>query len=89
MIDVRERPRFSVDRASSQQRCAARATLIECPPLGPGNYVLLRRDAEGGARWLGSGRLVSETPLLNLAVIRRRGAECGANEVQWFASVGS
>lgn len=88
MVDVRERSHFS-GCALPAEGCAARATLIECPPLGPGNYVLLRRDAEGRATWLGSGRLISHAPSLNLAVIRRRGAELGANEVHWFASAES
>jgi hypothetical protein len=89
MIEFRERSRFCVNRTMSSERRAERASLIECPPLGPGNYVLVRRDAEGRTTWLGSGRLVSQAPSLNLAVIRRRGAELGANEVQWFASTGS
>jgi hypothetical protein len=89
MIELRGRSRFCVTRMSLAERRAERASLIECPPLGPGNYVLVRRDAEGRATWLGSGRLVSQAPSLNLALIRRRGAELGANEVQWFESTAS
>jgi hypothetical protein len=70
-------------------RSPAKATLIGCPPIGPGNYVLLRRGGGGDATLLGMGRLVSDTPSLNLALIRRRGAELGANEVHWFASADS
>jgi hypothetical protein len=56
-------------------------SLIECPMLAAGNYVLVRRDANGDRAVLAIGSAVLEAPSLNLAEIRRRGAELGANEV--------
>jgi hypothetical protein len=56
-------------------------TLIECPPLPQASYVLVRREADGRriALHVGLGR--SGTATLNLAQVRRRGAQLGANEV--------
>jgi hypothetical protein len=56
-------------------------SLIECPPLPQVSYVLVRREADGGrvALHVGLGR--SETATLNLAQVRQRGAQLGANEV--------
>jgi hypothetical protein len=56
-------------------------TLIECPPLPPTGYVLVRRDAEGRRTPLRIGVGSSDAPTLNLAEIRQRGAAAGANEV--------
>ena len=88
MNDARECSRFAARLTLLPPSRAASATLLACPPLNPGNYVLVRREPEGGATLLALGRLVSHTPSLNLAMIRRRGAELGANEVHWFASGG-
>jgi hypothetical protein len=56
-------------------------SLIECPALAVGNYVLVRRDANGDREVLSIGSAIQDAPSLNLAEIRRRGAELGANEV--------
>lgn len=84
MNDTRSCLRLVAPGSPSPSRPAI-ATLLECPPLGPGNYVLVRRHADG-AVILQLGRLASDAPSLNLALIRRRGAELGANEVHWFAA---
>jgi hypothetical protein len=55
--------------------------LVECPPLPAANYVLVRREANGRRQILSIGRVSDAAPSLNLAVIRRRGAELGADEV--------
>ncbi len=55
--------------------------LVECPPLPAANYVLVRRDSNGRPHALSIGRTTSSVPSLNLAELRHRGAELGANEV--------
>jgi hypothetical protein len=55
--------------------------LLECPPLPAANYVLVRRRANGRAEALSIGRVGNGAPSLNLAEIRQRGAELGADEV--------
>lgn len=59
-------------------------TLIGCPPVGRGNFILLKREPGGGATLLAMGRLQQDCETLNLAHIRRLGAELGANEVHLF-----
>jgi hypothetical protein len=58
--------------------------LIECPPLPKSTYVLARREADGRLTTLhiGVGRDDAET--LNLARVRQRGAQLGANEVHVY-----
>ncbi len=56
-------------------------SLIECPALASGNYVLVRRQANGERTALAIGSAIQDAASLNLAEIRRRGAELGANEV--------
>jgi hypothetical protein len=56
-------------------------SLVECPAIPAGNYVLVHRDAEGRRLVLAIGRVGNTAASLNLAEIRRRGAELGANEV--------
>lgn len=56
-------------------------SLIECPMLHRGTYVLVRRDAAGRRFALRVGATEHEAPSLNLADIRRRGAQLGADEV--------
>jgi hypothetical protein len=55
--------------------------LIECPPLPAAGYVLVRRDEAGRRMPLRIGVAASDAPTLNLAEIRQRGAQTGANEV--------
>lgn len=56
-------------------------SLVECPALVAGNYVLVRRDDKGDRAVLAIGSASHDAASLNLADIRRRGAELGANEV--------
>jgi len=56
-------------------------SLIECPELIAGNVILVRREADGSCRALRIDRATSLAPSLNLAAIRRRGAQLGAHEV--------
>lgn len=55
--------------------------LLECPPMPAVNYVLVRRTANGRAEALSIGRVCHGAPSLNLAELRQRGAELGADEV--------
>jgi hypothetical protein len=56
-------------------------SLVDCPAVPAGNYILVHRDAEGRRLVLAIGRVGNTAASLNLAEIRRRGAELGANEV--------
>lgn len=55
--------------------------LLDCPPMPAVNYVLVQRTANGRAEALSIGRVNHGAPSLNLAEIRQRGAELGADEV--------
>lgn len=55
--------------------------LVDCPELPAANFVLARRDADGRRIILAIGRVMSACATLNLAEIRQRGAQLGANEV--------
>lgn len=67
--------------ASGQRYVHTIYSLIECPELPAGNYVLVRRTAEGRRIALAVGRATHAAASLNLAEIRQRGAQLGANEV--------
>lgn len=56
-------------------------SLVECPALPSGNYILVRRDENGDRTVLAIGSATHDAASLNLADIRHRGAELGANEV--------
>lgn len=56
-------------------------SLIECPELQSGTYILARRGADGRRVALAIGRTAHEAASLNLAEIRHQGALIGANEV--------
>lgn len=56
-------------------------TLLDCPALSSANIVLVKRDDAGQRTVLDIGRLGINSPTLNLAEIRQRGASIGANEV--------
>ena len=56
-------------------------SLVECPAVACGNYVLVRRAPTGVKMVLGMSRVPTSEPSLNLAQIRVRGATLGANEV--------
>lgn len=64
-------------------------SLVECPAMPAGNYVLVHRDGNGARTVLAIGRVSNEAASLNLAEIRRRGAELGANEVHIHLLAGS
>jgi hypothetical protein len=55
--------------------------LIECPPLPRASYILVHRDAHGRCSALRVGVGGNDAPTLNLAEVRRQGAQAGANEV--------
>lgn len=67
--------------ASGQRYVHTIYSLIECPEMPAGNYVLVRRTPEGRRIALAIGRAVHAAASLNLAEIRQRGAQLGANEV--------
>lgn len=56
-------------------------SLLECPELSSGTFVLVHRDEQGRREVRSIGRLVNSVPSLNLADVRQRGATLGANEV--------
>lgn len=56
-------------------------TLVDCPALTTGNVILVKRDKAGQRTALDVGILGPNSPSLNLAEIRQRGATMGANEV--------
>lgn len=56
-------------------------SLFDCPPVGIANYVLVRRDGRAIRTVLAIGRVAGEAASLNLAEIRQRGAQLGADEV--------
>jgi hypothetical protein len=60
-------------------------SLIECPPFPKASYILVRRDRRGRRAALHIGLGQSEAPTLNLAQVRQRGAQLGANEVHVLA----
>jgi len=55
--------------------------LFDCPTLPEANYILVRRDPNGERTALRVGRTTHEAPTLNLAEVRHRAAQLGANEV--------
>lgn len=55
--------------------------LISCPTLPTSNYMLVKRDDDGEVEVLAIGHLSNSATSLNLAEVRRRGAELGASEV--------
>jgi hypothetical protein len=56
-------------------------SLVECPALPQGNYVLVHRDSRGSRTVLSVGRLTHDASTLNLAELRHQGSMLGANEV--------
>jgi len=56
-------------------------SLIECPPLPQAVYLLVARDKSGRRHVLSIDAGESDAPTLNLARVRQRGAQLGANEV--------
>lgn len=67
--------------ASGRRYGHAVYSLIECPPLPNSNYLLVRRTSHGRRDVLHIDRCSKNAPTLNLARLRQRGAQLGANEV--------
>lgn len=67
--------------ASGQRYVHTIYTLLDCPALSSGNIILVNRDAAGQRAILDVAVLGPNSPSLNLAEIRQRGATLGANEV--------
>ncbi|MGD9671752.1 MAG: hypothetical protein AB7U75_22350 [Hyphomicrobiaceae bacterium] len=67
--------------ASGQRYVHTIYTLLDCPALSSGNIILVNRDETGQRTILDIGVLPANSPTLNLADIRHRGANLGANEV--------
>jgi hypothetical protein len=59
-------------------------SLIECPPLPKATFILVRCDADGWRAPLHVGLASEGSATLNLARIRHRGAQLGANEVHVY-----
>lgn len=78
--DLAERFHFWIG-ASGRRYVHTIYSLVECPTLPAGNYILAHRDTEGRRIVLAVGRVGNAAASLNLAEIRRRGAQLGANEV--------
>ncbi len=55
--------------------------LLECPALPAANYILVSRAPGTRRKVLSIGRVRHSAPSLNLAEIRQKGAELGADEV--------
>jgi len=67
--------------ASGQRYVHTIYSLLECPALSSGNVILVGRDEDGQRTILDIAVLGINSPSLNLADIRQRGATLGANEV--------
>jgi hypothetical protein len=78
--DIAERFHFW-SGASGRRYVHTIYSLVECPAIPAGNYILVHRDAHDRQLVLAVGRVGHSAASLNLAEIRRRGAELGANEV--------
>lgn len=63
--------------------------LLECPDLPNANIVLVRRHTSGRAEVMHIGRVEEGATSLNLANVRRRSAQLGANEVHVHLLAGS
>ena len=55
--------------------------LFECPPVEAANYILVKRHIDGQRTVISIGRAIHAIGTLNLAEIRLRSAQLGANEV--------
>jgi hypothetical protein len=67
--------------ASGQRYVHTIYTLLDCPALSSGNVILVNRDESGRRAIVDICVLPANSPTLNLAEIRHRGATLGANEV--------
>lgn len=78
--ETRERFHFWMG-ASGKRYVHTVYNLLDCPALPAGNYVLVKASPTGQRTVLSIGRVTHQAQTLNLAELRRRGAELGANEV--------
>lgn len=67
--------------ASGERYVHSVFSLIGCPELPKAVYILVRHDQHGRRTALRVGRTGHDSESLNLAEIRHRGAQLGANEV--------
>lgn len=67
--------------ASGERYVHSVYALTWCPELPDGNYLLVHRGEDGTRRVLNVGRMSRHSPSLNLAELRQKGADLGANEV--------
>lgn len=63
-------------------------SLLECPPLGPSAYLLVRRGTDGRRDILASGTVEHSHAPANLATVRYQAACLGANEVHVASTAG-
>ena len=63
--------------------------LFDCPPVEGANYILVKRHSDGHRTVVSIGRATSKVGTLNLAEIRLRSAQLGANEVHIHLLAGS
>jgi hypothetical protein len=81
-VKINEANRFHFWTGASGKRYVHTVyELLECPPLPAANYVLVRREPGARRKVLCIGRVGNTAATLNLAEIRQRGAELGADEV--------
>lgn len=67
--------------ASGERYLHSVYSLLDCPALPKATYIMVRCDRGGTRRPLRIGQTVEDTHSLNLAHLRRLGAQLGANEV--------
>jgi hypothetical protein len=81
-VDEADGQEFRFWTGSSGQRYVHSVfSLIGCPELPPAVYALFHCDSNGKRTILRVARIEHDAPSLNLAEIRHRGAQLGANEV--------
>lgn len=56
-------------------------SLMECPIIPKANYILVRSEDDGNKAALRIGRTIENACSLNLAHLRQKAAQLGANEV--------
>lgn len=56
-------------------------SLLDCPILPKANYIMVCYNEDGNRTPLRIGKTVEEANSLNLAYLRKRGAQLGANEI--------
>ncbi len=67
--------------ASGRRYLHSAYSLLECPVMPKANYILVGRDANGNRTPLEIGQTLDNACSLNLAYLRQKGAQLGANEI--------